>query len=323
MRLCLITLMMLSAISLEVGDALAAASEKNEPPLAAAWTNFKQGEYSQAEERAKNLLAMAISEQNLKLEYEALNVLLAVRYTQNNYSPELLDYEYRQAAIAEQLGEAILLAAALNNLGYDLLTTGQAPLGEIIPRLERANQIYADLEQHQGRWYTLMNLTWAYRQAGRLQQSRQAGERAVARAIAIADRHALIETKLNLAETLSLMGDAEQADQLVAEARAAAGNQQDRDRHVFEIYAAQHQLDAGDSALQSNILQRAIDALDSVEIFYAMLGRAVLADLYLKTGNEREAAELARAVIAARDNFVPREAIRRAERVLSTIANTH
>ena len=280
------------------------------------WELFKSEKYTQAGQVARQLLDHAVEQQNVTAEYDAINLILATRYTQNKYGSDLLEFEYRQETIALKLQDENKLAGVLNNLGYDLLTTGQAPLSEIIPRLERANSIYARLEGHQGRWYTLMNLTWAYRRAGEIERSIQAGEKALAQAKAENDRHAIIETSLNLAETMVSAERLKEADSLVELAGQHTGTAQDRDRYVYDIYAAQHKLHDENASIDREALEEAIAFMQPLEIFYEMLGRSVLAEALLLAGDEKRARAEAEKIIAARNNFVPREAITRAERVI-------
>ena len=276
---------------------------------------FKAGNHTVAEELANQLLEHAKAQGSLIGEFDALNLILAIRYGSNRYSEQLLAYEYRQENIAQELGDEQMLATVLNNLGYDLLTTGSAPIKEIIPRLERANDIYAKSEGHHGRWYTLMNLTWAYRKAGEFEKSLSAGEKALSQAQAIEDRHAIIETSLNLAETHLANRNIKQADALVALAKREAETQTDRDRHVYEVYAAQHSLETLKPVANLSKLINAVGALKSQEIFYEMLGRSVLAKHYLQKGNKSAAETEADKVLAAENDYVPREALARAAEV--------
>ncbi|MEM7359678.1 MAG: hypothetical protein AAF431_11320 [Pseudomonadota bacterium] len=274
-----------------------------------AWELVSAGEHAKAEQAADQLLEEAISNSDMEYEYKALNLKIALQYIQNKYTPKVLRKEQRLEAIALHLGDEERIAAVSNNLGYDLLVAGKAPVADIIPRMERANAYYAKKEKGDGRWYTLMNLNWAHRLAGNLPASRDYGLKSVKTAKAIKDRHAIIETCINLAETLMLEGKQEEAGKYFAKAKKYADQQADRDKHVFDVYYARYLLADKQIVGAIELLKAAIPALQDVEIFYAALGQAILAEAMYAADEVAAAEGLADAVMQATDKFVSRDAI--------------
>lgn len=274
-----------------------------------AWEMVSAGQHAEAEQAADKLLEEAISNKDMEQEYKALNLKIALQYIQNKYTPQVLQKEQQLEAIALKLGDEERIAAVSNNLGYDLLVAGKAPVKDIIPRLERANSYYASEEKNDGRWYTLMNLTWAHRLAGDLPLSRSYGLKSVYAAESIEDRHAIIETCINLAETLMLEGKQEQASKYFAQAQALAEQTPDRDKYVFDVYFARYLLANKQAAKAIDLLAAAIPALENVEIFYAAMGQAVLAEARYASGDVAAAETLADAVMQATDKFVSRDTI--------------
>ena len=270
---------------------------------------FREGRIAQAAEQAYALLDAASENKDLELEFKLLGLINAAQFSLNQYSPDVLQNEYRQEVIARELKDDKRLAGVHNNLGYDLLVTGQAPLSEIIPRLKSANDYYARDENNDGRWYTLMNLTWANRLAEKYDDSIQFGELAVQTARKLKDRHAIIETCINLAETYLEQGRFEQADELFRAAGVEADQKNDRDKYVFDVYFARYLLLTGKGDKAIALAEPAVKELQSIEVFYAELGRAVLADAYFAGGNADGAEALANQIIAKKDDYIPREAL--------------
>jgi len=290
-----------------------------ESEISEAWQLFTDGEYAKAKAAGQHLLELSIENKDVDLQYQSLGLLNAVAFTRNEYSDEVLERELLQEKLAFQLNDAARIAGISNNLAYDLMVTGKAPLGEIIERMKLANSYYAKEEKTQGRWYTLMNLTWAYRLAGDSEKSLAYGKLAIAEAEKINDRHAIIETNIVQAENYLLESQEGLAEPLFDAAKTSAGDNVDRDFYVFGVYYAKLLISQGKLDDAQTIANASLAGLTDVEVFYASLAMLRIAEINLLKENFEEAIEHAQKIVDMRGNFVSREAYVSAVNILRKI----
>ena len=146
----------------------------------------------QAEEAA--VIAKHLGDEMLT--YRIQNFLTYIYYMTDTDFYKILDLETNVFHLVRRIGTPQQKAAAINNLGYDLTVAGTVPIDSTIALMNIANTLYAEMEGHNGRWYTLMNLTWQHRLKNNHEVSIKFGEMSLRQALTEEDRHAVIELSL-------------------------------------------------------------------------------------------------------------------------------
>jgi tetratricopeptide (TPR) repeat protein len=223
--------------------------------------------------------------ENYPLEYKINNTLSWAYFTHGRSFDENLEHNKRQLFVVEQIQDDNAKAMVYNNYGYDATVSGKVPLIEAIGYMEFANSHYAKTEKNNGRWNTLMNLTWQYRLINNLSKSEEYGRLAVKQAESDNDRHAIIEVNTNLGETLLAQNKIDEARPLYERGLEISKQKDDRDKYVFDVYYSRYLWETGEKDKAISLLKNAIDFLENSEIFYEMQARAFLADYYFSTGN--------------------------------------
>lgn len=163
-----------------------------------------QGKFEAAADQGAQAQRYAQRAGDLELEYQINNILSWSYFSLGQSFSENLAHQERQLAVVGRLDDNAAKALVYNNYGYDATVAGTVPLDTAVRYSGWANQYYARTEGHQGRWYTLMNLTWQYRLQNKLTESEQWGRLALSQAQADADRHAIIEAATNMGRHYSL-----------------------------------------------------------------------------------------------------------------------
>lgn len=244
---------------------------------------------------------------NYPLEFQINSTLSWAYFTLGRDFDETMEHQKRQLFIVDKLNDDEAKAMVYNNYGYDATVSGSIPLSEAIEYMELANDYYAKTENNNGRWYTLMNLTWQHRLINDLSKSEEYGRLAVAQAKTDEDRHAILEANTNLGETLLAQNKLEEAKAFYESALAMSQQEDDRDKYVFDAYYSRFLWKTGkrDEAIAS--LKTALDFLGNSEIFYEMLARAYLADYYYSTGQKDLSAEQVNKFDQPRANYFSQE----------------
>lgn len=266
------------------------------------------GSFDKAVEYGEQGSAIARAIEELSLEFRTNNILSWAYFTLGRDFNETLAHQQRQLFLANTLNDEQSKAMVYNNYGYDATVSGAVPLSEAVEHMEFANQYYADAEGHQGRWYTLMNLTWQHRLMNDFAASERYGRLAVQQALADEDRHAIIEANTNLGETLLAQNKIAEAGPLYQQALAQSLQQEDRDKYVFDVYYSRYLWETGKKEEAIDRLTKAIAFLESSEVFYEMLGRAYLAEYYLAEGEIDKAQEQVAVFKDPRANYFSQEA---------------
>jgi len=230
--------------------------------------------------------------ENYPLEYKLNNTLSWSYFALGKGFDETIEHQKRQMFVVKQLDDDNAKAMVYNNYGYDATVSGTVPLTDVIEYMEFANDHYAKTEKTNGRWYTLMNLTWQHRLINDLPKSAEYGRMAVEQAEIDNDRHAIIEASTNLGETLLAQKKIEEAKPFYDNGLKLSKQKDDRDKYVFDIYYSRYLWEIGKKEKAISSLKIAVDFLENSEIFYEMLGRAFLADYCFSTGNIDKAEEL-------------------------------
>ena len=223
--------------------------------------------------------------ENYPLEYKINNTLSWAYFTQGRSFDENLEHNKRQLFVVEQIQDDNAKAMVYNNYGYDATVSGKVPLNEAIGYMKFANSHYSKTEKNNGRWNTLMNLTWQHKLINNLSKSEEYGRLAVEQAEADNDRHAIIEANSNLGETLLAQNKIEEARPLYERGLEISKQKGDRDKYVFDVYYSRYLWKTGKKDEAISLLKNAVSFLESSEIFYEMQARAFLADYYFSIGN--------------------------------------
>ncbi|MEM7086247.1 MAG: hypothetical protein AAF489_08705 [Bacteroidota bacterium] len=226
--------------------------------------------------------------ENFGLEYKLNSTLSWAYFVLKKDFFEILDHLERQLFVVDQLDDDQAKASVYNNYGYDTTVSGTVPLDSVITYMTFANNYYAKSENNNGRWYTLMNLTWQYRLKNDFAQSEHNGRLSVAQAKQDEDRHAIIEANTNLGETLLYQNKMQEATSYYQEALKWADRKEDRDRYVFDVYYSRFLWNIGEHTLAIEAVKGAIQFLETDEVFYEMLGRAFLTQYCFETGDFEE-----------------------------------
>lgn len=246
--------------------------------------------------------------ENYLLEYKINNTLSWAYFTQGRSFEENLEHNKRQLFIVAQLKDDNAKAMVYNNYGYDATVSGKIPLDDAIDYMKFANDHYAKTEKNNGRWNTLMNLTWQYRLINNLSKSEEYGRLAVQQAEIDKDRHAIIEVNTNLGETLLAQNKIDEARPLYERGLAISKQKVDRDKYVFDVYYSRFLWEIGKKDEAISIIKNAIDFLENGEIFYEMQARAFLADYFFSTGKIDDARKQLNKFKKPRANYFSQEA---------------
>ena len=247
-------------------------------------------------------IARAIN--SYSIEYEHNKLISWANFMNGESLHASLEHQMRQVEVVEWLADKDKMAQVYNNLGYDLTVSGLTSLDSAIKLMTLANYHYADVEQNNGRWYTLMNLTWQHRLKGDFSASLAYGKQALAHAQQIADRHAIVETALQTGETLLAMGLLQEAEKYFTIGKEARGDTDDRDSHVFDIYYAHLLWEKGLHEQAISVLEKAVDYLGKSEVFYEMHGRALLALYMQELGYAEKAREQIQMMKHPRSDYI-------------------
>lgn len=275
--------------ALELFSDLSDSSRMAESYYLMARASAFSGDFSKAEKYGESGSMLVKPLQKYSLEYKLNNVLSWAYFVLGKSFRETKDHNERQLLVVKELDNDEFKASVYNNYGYDATVAGLIPLSQAIEYSAYANDYYARTENTNGRWYTLMNLTWQHRLRGDFQNSEYYGNLSVKQAKEINDRHAIVEANTNLGETLLAQGKIEEAKPLYDSALRISQEKEDRDKYVFDVYYSRYLWETGDKVKAVNILKEAINFLEDGEIFYEMLGRAFLAQYSFSLDNPTEA----------------------------------
>lgn len=245
---------------------------------------------------------------NYPLEFKINNTLSWAYFMLGRDFNENLSHQKRQLYVVEQMEDDHAKALVYNNYGYDATVSGALPITEAIRYIKFANNYYARTENHQGRWYTLMNLTWQYRLKNELDSSAYFGQYAVLQAKRDQDRHAIIETSVNLGETLLYQNKIAASEPYYEEALRWSQQKEDRDKYVFDVYYSNYLWILGKKEEAISILEKAINFLQNSEVFYEMLGRAFLAKFSFQVQDYETTQEQIEVFKNPRSNYISQEA---------------
>lgn len=248
-----------------------------------------QGDFEEARVQAVRGLYLSRDIGNKKLEYRVGNIVSWSFFSSMYDFEAILEHEGNQARLAKELGDEAAIAAVSSNLAYDHTVSGKVQLDSLKSLMNHANNYYASAEGHNGRWYTLMNLTWLYRLSGQYESAADFAEKSLAQAEKIDDRHAIIEASVQYGETLLAMDKVEEAGKYYQLGASARGDGKDRDGYVFDVYYAHYLSATGQVNKAIRLLEEAVLFLATSEVFYEMHGRAILAQLYFSMGEVEKA----------------------------------
>ena len=215
---------------------------------------------------------------NFQLEHQINNTTNWAYWALGTDISKIMSLQERQLFVVNQIDDDTAKARAYNNYGYDATVLGSIPLDSALIYSKFANDHYAKVENNNGRWYTLMNLTWQYRLKNDMKSSEHYGKLSAQQAKADNDRHAIIEANANLGETLLYQSKIQEAAPLYEEALKWSIQEEDRDKYVFDVYYSNYLWQKGEKEEAIKIVKNAIKFLETSEVFYEMLGRAFLID---------------------------------------------
>lgn len=265
-----------------------------------------QGKFQEAVVPGNRARGLAVELGDVDNEFK-INNLLSWTYfeTQVDFN-QVLEHEARQAELVRNRSE-LDRAHIYNNLGYDLTVAGAAPLDSAIKLMKFANSVYAEVEANEGRWYTLMNLTWQHRLSGDLAASKEFGEKSLRQAIEESSRHAVVEASFQLGETLLALGDIEGASTAFETGLKWRGLSKDRDRYVFDVYYGNFLWVTNKRKEAISVLEDAVNFLVTSEVFYEMHGRALLANHYMAMGQINQVKTHLDKIEQPRHNYIAME----------------
>ncbi len=271
-------------------------------------TSALTGDFEMAVSHGEPGARLARELDDYELEYKLNNTLSWSYFELGRGFSETKDHQQRQLEVVEQMNDEGAKALVYNNYGYDATVAGQVHLSEALDYVEKANTYYARNENNNGRWYTLMNLTWQHRLLGNLQKSVEYGRLSAAQAEADDDRHAIVESIANLGETLLMQEAIEEATPLYQKALDVASQENDRDKYVYDVYYARYLWESGQKDKAIETLEMAISFLVTSEIFYEMLGRALLAEFSFQQGDIEKAKSQIEVFNNPRASYISQEA---------------
>lgn len=260
-----------------------------------------------AKQYAEEAALLAQHLRNEKLEYQIRNFLIYTYFMTETDFYKTLSQEAQLFHLVNSVGSELQKALVYNNLGYNLTVAGTVPIDSTISLMKFANETYAKLEGHEGRWYTLMNLTWQHRLSYDLETSKLYGEKSMAQALTEEDRHAILEAAFHLGETMMEMGQIEEARSHYETGLKWRRDEQDRDRHVFDVYYAKFLWETGQKGEAVSLLEEAVEWLVNSEVFYEMHGRTLLASYYFENGDIKRAEEQLAILDNPRHNYISLE----------------
>ncbi|WP_430967370.1 tetratricopeptide repeat protein [Spongiimicrobium sp. 2-473A-2-J] len=239
-----------------------------------------------------------------EVEYKINNMLSWSYFDLEADFRKAMVHQKRQLFVVNQLNDDAAKALVYNNYGYDGTVAGTIPLEEALKYSEFANEYYAKTENNNGRWYTLMNLTWQHRLMANFEKSEQYGKLSVNQADQDKDRHAIIEAYTNLGETYLTQEKIKEATPLYTGGLEISQEKEDRDKYVFDIYYSKFLWMTGEKEKAISILKQAIAFLETSEVFYEMLGRAYLAEFYSQKNEDDMAMEQIQIIEHPRNNYI-------------------
>lgn len=242
-----------------------------------------------------------------ELEYRIRNFLVYTYFMTETDFYKTLSQETQLFHLVNTVGSEQQKAAVYNNLGYDLTVAGSVHVDSTMSLMNFANAHYAKMEQNNGRWYTLMNLTWQYRLKYELDSSLKYGKMALSQALIEEDRHAVVETAFQLGETLMEIGNMDSAARQYQIGKSWRDETDDRDGYVFDIYYSKFLWNSGQRKEAIMLLEEAVDWLKRSEVFYEMHGRSLLATYYLENGQIEAAKQLLTVLHNPRHNYISLE----------------
>ncbi len=241
------------------------------------------------------------------MEFRINNFLSWAYFMTNKDFNKVLIHEQRQLELVGLVGNESQKAQVYNNLGYDLTIAGNVHLDSTISLMKWANDQYGKMENNNGRWYTLMNLTWQYRLKGDYQQAVEYGKLSLNQAQVDEDRHAIIEASFQLGESLMALEQLEKAKEFYDIGYEQSVLQKDRDKYVFDVYYANYLFTIGEQDKAINLLESAVEFLTTSEVFYEMHGRAILSLLYIEEGKIEQAKAQLNIIEEPRHNYIATE----------------
>ncbi len=234
--------------------------------------------------------------------------------TQQDFE-KTLEHGKRQVYLVDHLDNDEYKARTYNNYGYDCTVAGTIPLDDLLKYQHFANDYYAKENGNQGLWYTLMNLTWIYRLKGHLASSEKYGRLSVAQAKADNDWHAISEANTNLAETYLELEKADLAESLYTEALDWDGEKEERDEQVFNVYFGKYLWNKNRDLQAISLLEEAVKFLETGEVFYEMMGRLHLANIYAQTSRIEDAKVELNRIQEPRHGYISFEVRAKAEKL--------
>lgn len=264
----------------------------------------RQGAFEEAKKWSRQGAALARKIGNRQLEYHLNNTLSWAYFSNQESFDHILEHETRQFHLVNEMGDEMKKAGVYNNLAYDHTVAGRIPLDSAISLQKYANDVYARQEGNNGRWYTLMNLVWQHRLKGEYEQSAAYAKMSVDQALAIEDRHAVIEAAFQYGETLLAQGKIDEAGQYYDLGLQWRTEEEDRDAYVFDVYYANYLWATGEEKQAIERLEDAVQFLTTSEVFYEMHGRALLAKYYLEWGRLEKAREQLGMIESPRSDYI-------------------
>lgn len=269
--------------------------------------NAMQGHFQEAINFGERGSQKAELANEKSLEFSINNILSWAYFEQNIDFNKVLIHEKRQYNLVNQIGNETQKALVYNNLGYDLTVAGTEPLDSAISLMKYANQVYAKEENNNGRWYTLMNLTWQHRLKGEFEAAIEYGVSSLTQAQRDGDRHAIIEASFQLGESLIAAGRKTDVATYYSIGLEQSQDKEDRDKFVFDVYYSRYLWETNNSQEAITRLTSAIEFLQNSEVFYEMHGRALLASYYAKLDRFNEAEEQLNVLSNPRHNYIALE----------------
>lgn len=262
------------------------------------------GNYKDAVVHGERASALCKEKTYYDAEYKINNMLSWSYFELEADFKKTMAHQKRQLFVVNQLNDDASKALVYNNYGYDGTVAGTIPLEEALTYSEFANDYYAKTENNNGRWYTLMNLTWQHRLMANFEKSEQYGKLSVDQADRDKDRHAIIEACTNLGETYLAQEKINEAIPLYTGRLEISQEKKDRDKYVFDVYYSKFLWMTGEKEKAISILEQAIAFLETSEVFYEMLGRAYLAEFYFQKNEDNLATKQIETIDNPRNNYI-------------------
>ena len=184
--------------------------------------------------------------------------------------------------LAIQNNYAQHLAAAKSGLGYVYIALGREPDSAWLFKQDASAYFQS---RNIRRWSMGTNLSWFWRQKGRLDMAEQYALSAMQLAKESNRQHAITEATFHLGETWLAMGRLEKVRDLYDESYALVKGKQIRDEAVFLAYLARLEWVEGKKKEAIIHAREAAEQLSKFELFYEIFARASLAGMLCKNGN--------------------------------------